>query len=496
MKTIQPQEGFQWDFLASPADIVIGGGAAGVGKTFALLLDPLRDIHVKGYGGVFFRRTYPQITNQGGLWDTSKELYIHMKAKMNDSNLSWTFGNGNRIKFSHLQHEKDIYEYQGAQIPYIAFDELTHFSEKMFFYLISRNRTTCGVKPTVRATCNPDPESWVARFLEWWIDQATGFPIPDRAGVLRYFIKDGDSIVWGNTKQEVIDKCMHILDADEFKGIDKNDLVKSVTFIPGNIHQNQELLSKNPDYLSSLLAQDEATKGMLLYGNWKVKTDATSMIPHVKINDAFHAKYVPSGQRYITADIAMHGSDRFVVGYWNGLRLEDIEIYEKKTAKEIEAIIKAMAQKYEVPRSQIIYDADGIGAFLIGYLSGAKAFNNGGSPIKLNPHENFKNLKTQCYYKMAQLITDSQLYISELVQEKKILNTFVKQLIIDESRCVKRLKPDADGKLQIIPKEQMKNILGRSPDIMDMMMMRMFFELKPNLTGSYRATTTFTKQYR
>jgi hypothetical protein len=75
-----------------------------------------------------------------------------------------------------------VYDWQGAQIPLICFDELTHFRAHQFFYMVSRNRSTCGVRPYIRATCNPDADSWVANFLAWWIDPETGFPIPERAG--------------------------------------------------------------------------------------------------------------------------------------------------------------------------------------------------------------------------------------------------------------------------------------------------------------------------
>lgn len=502
MLKIKPQEGFQEEFLSTSADIVIGGSGAGVGKTFALLIEPLRFVQsVKGFGGVIFRRTYPQITHEGALWDTSKDVYGHIPhTKSNESNLSWTFGNGNRIKFSHLQHEKDVYEYQGSQIPYMAFDELTHFTEKQFFYLLSRSRSVCGVKPYVRCTCNPDPESWVARLVEWWVDQVTGFHIAERAGVVRYFIKDGDKVVWGSTKQEVIDKCPHIFGSSEFKNIPPKQLIKSLTFIPGSIYDNKKLLEVNPAYLSSLMAQDESTKNALLHNNWKVKVDDTSMIQYVKMNDSFFATYVGAGQRYISADIATYGSDRFVIGFWIGMRLEDIEIHEKMPPNEIELKIKSFAHKYSVPRSNIIYDADGVGIFLRGYLSGAKPFNNGAAPILTQENklkkENYKNLKTQCYYKLAALINGSKLYVSELVQNKRNNDKFVKQLILDESRCIKKLPKDNDGKLQIISKVQMKTILGRSPDIMDMMMMRVFFELKPPATGGYKAQTKFTRQYR
>ncbi len=95
----------------------------------------------------------------------------------------WRWPGGGKIKFAHLQFDSTVYDWQGAQITLICFDELTHFSKHQFFYMVSRNRSTCGVRPYIRATCNPDADSWVADFLAWWIDPETGLPIPERAGV-------------------------------------------------------------------------------------------------------------------------------------------------------------------------------------------------------------------------------------------------------------------------------------------------------------------------
>jgi len=139
-KIIRPQEGYQLDFASSPADICIGGGAAGVGKTFSLLLEPIRHKDVEGFGSVIFRRTNPQIRNEGGLWDTSIQLYSCLDATPRQSSLEWMFGKS-KLKFSNLEYEKNIYDWQGSQIPLIGFDELTHFTKKMFFYLLTRNRT-------------------------------------------------------------------------------------------------------------------------------------------------------------------------------------------------------------------------------------------------------------------------------------------------------------------------------------------------------------------
>lgn len=477
-RIIAPQSGFQSMFLASPADIVIGGGAAGSGKTFALLMETMRHLESNGkFGAVCFRRTFPQIKNEGGLWDTAQELYPHLRGKANENNLEWSFPSGARVKFNHLQHEKNIYDYQGSQIPLICFDELTHFSEKMFFYLLSRNRSTCGVQPYVRATCNPDPESWVARLIDWWLDK-DGWPIDDRAGVLRYFTRDNGNFVWGNTKDEVLKQIPHIL--RDMPPLEHSNLVKSLTFIPGTIYENTELMEKNPQYLGALLAMDEATKMQLLKGNWRVKPDAESMVQYAKMLDAFSNEHVGEGKRYITADIALHGSDMFVIFVWSGLRVIDCVVVHKTDGAKVEAMLKELARTYAVPQSHIAYDADGIGAYLKGYLANAYSFNNGSAAIKTNDKAlNYKNLKTQCYYMLAERINAAQVYVMPKVAATKVGDKYVRDCIVSESRAIKKHKPDGDGKLQIIPKEQMKNALGHSPDFMDALMMRMVFEIKP-----------------
>lgn len=475
-KRIEPQPGFQTDFLSSPADIAIGGGSAGAGKTYALLMESVRNHALEGFSCVTFRRTYPQIKSSGGLWDTSMGLFSHITgAKPNESNHEWKFSSGVRIKFSHMEYEKNVLDWQGSQIPLICFDELTHFSEKMFFYLLSRNRSTCGVKPYVRATCNPDPDSWVAKFIEWWIDQDTGFPIKERSGKLRYFIKDSDSYVWGDSKDEVLSKVQHIvaplLEAEP--NTNPYDLVKSVTFIPGSIYENVELLKVNPGYLGNLMAQDEETKAQLLEGNWKIRLDGADLINYVKMQDAFSNEFVRGGLRCITADIAFEGSDLFIMGAWDGFRLIDIDFMEKSKGPQIIERLKAFANKHKIPQSQVVYDDDGAGAFIDGFIKGARAFNNGSRARK---GQNYKNLKAQCYYKFADRVDLDGYYISPEVAKRKIKGMTFEQRVMHERRGIKKDKPDQDGKRAIVPKDQIKNIIGHSPDVLDMMMMREYFE--------------------
>lgn len=149
-----------------------------------------------------------------------------------------------------------------------CFDELTHFSEKQFFYMLSRNRSTCGVKPYVRATCNPDADSWVAKFIAWWIDPETGYPIKERSGVKRYFTRVDDTVIWGDTAEECAEKS----------GVDIS-LCKSVTFIASSIYDNKALLAADPSYLASLNALSLVERERLLNGNWKIKPAAGLYFP-------------------------------------------------------------------------------------------------------------------------------------------------------------------------------------------------------------------------
>lgn len=490
---VRPQPGFQEDFLSSSADIVIGGSAAGVGKTYALLLEYLRHKDVPNFGGVLFRRTSPQIRLEGGLWDTSMKMYPYVGGSPRDSKLEWSFKNHkneevSKLKFSHLEYEKNIFDWQGSQIPFIGFDELTHFSEKMFFYLLSRNRSNCGIKPYIRATCNPDPDSWVASFISWWIDQNTGFPIPERNGVIRYFIKYKDGYIWGSTYQEVIDKAWFFLEELVTKSDTKpENLIKSLTFISGSIYDNKELLKVNPEYLANLLSQDEATRLSLMDGNWKHVLSANDIFNFKAFNGMFNNKFeVKTGRKYLTADIAGQGSNKFVVGVFDGKELIDILVMEKSNGPEVINGINKMLLKHRIPNHRFIFDNDGIGQLVDGFFEGAIPFNGNGSvayvidqmtgnPIK----ENYFNIKNQLIFRCGKAVNDNQYKISESVANAMFDSKMtIKERALFERKAFKKAKPDNEQKIRAIPKEQMKAILqNESPDFMDMLCLREWFDL-------------------
>ena len=262
---IEAQPGPQRDFQTTNADIAIYGGAAGGGKSWALLMEPLRHISTRDFGCVIFRRSNVQIRNEGGLWDESMKLYPHANGAPIEYNLFWKFPAGTSVSFGLLEYDQTVLEWQGSQICLIEFDELTHFSEYQFFYMLSRNRSTCGVKPYVRASTNPDPDSWVAKFIEWWIDQETGFPIPERSGVIRYMVRFGDQIIWADDPAEL----SHFKNPFDGASIQP----KSVTFIPSKLSDNQILMATDPGYAGNLMALSTVERARLAGGNWKVRRE-------------------------------------------------------------------------------------------------------------------------------------------------------------------------------------------------------------------------------
>jgi hypothetical protein len=243
----------QREFLKTRADIAVYGGSAGGGKTWSLLYKPIASghINVRGFDAIIFRKTYPEITNPGGLWDEAGGTYPHFGGVGLIGACEWRFPQwGSKVAFRHLENEGSKYSYQGSAICDLSFDELTHFSESQFWYLTSRNRSVCGVRPYVRATCNPNP-GWVKDFLAPWVDREHDGPRA-ASGELKWFLRVDGKIKWVPSGTE---------------------RAKSVTFIRASIYDNQYLLDKDPDYLATLMALPPVERARLLDGDWNVRRE-------------------------------------------------------------------------------------------------------------------------------------------------------------------------------------------------------------------------------
>jgi hypothetical protein len=228
-----------------------------------LLIDPVRWCKLPEFNGVILRRETTDLKKPGAIVSESRKIYPHLGGVFGKQEMTWRFGEHNMLSFAGLQYEDDKLSWQGAQLDFIGFDELTHFTESQFWYLCGRARSTSGlVNPYVRATTNPEA-NWVLDLIEWWIDK-DGWPILDRAGKLRWFIRLNDVMQWFDSKQE----------AENFRvqnSLPEELQPKSLTFIPATVEDNQILMTRNPEYVATLHALPELEKQKLLHGNWRVK---------------------------------------------------------------------------------------------------------------------------------------------------------------------------------------------------------------------------------
>ena len=280
-------------FLSSPADIVIYGGAAGGGKSWALVVEPLRHVHIKGFGAVIFRRVSTELSGPGSLWEFASELYPTLGAELRENpSREARFPSGATIHFSHLQYVQDIYAHHGKQYALVIFDELQRFEEIQFWYLLSRMRSTCGVRPYMRASCNPDPEGFVRTLIAWWIgdpecercavgkclDLEHGQPIPERMGVLRHFVRIGGELHWADTREELLEQF------DDVEPL-------SLTFIGARLDDNPALLAADPGYRAKLKALPPVEQARLLGGDWNVRPQGGKYVSA----DCFTARWIKDG---------------------------------------------------------------------------------------------------------------------------------------------------------------------------------------------------------
>ena len=321
-------------------------------NTFSLLLEAARHISNPKYQAIIFRRESVQITSPGGLRDTSLDIYPHLGGEYRaQPTPRWIFPSGAQITMAHLNSEDQVLAYQGSQMALICYDELCHFSKFQFFYMLSRARSMSGIKSYIRGTCNPDPDSWVAHFISWWIDPDTGFPIKERRGVLRYMFRVNDEIIWADSKQELMSQ----------HGCDEMDIM-SVTFISSKATDNPLGLKTDPSYIGRLKALSKVERARLLDGNWLMRAQAGDYFPRnaVTVIDWLPTdvvKWVRSWDLAATEEGEARDPD-FTVGILIGRRsngkivVGDV-VRVRRKANEVQSLIKNLAVKdgYDVWQS-------------------------------------------------------------------------------------------------------------------------------------------------
>lgn len=238
----------------------------------------------------------------------------------------------------------------------------------------------------------------------------------------------------------------------------------------------------HPSYLQSLLRLDKNSKERLYFGNWEYDDDPATLIDNDSIADYWNPSHVqPEGQKFLTIDVARKGKDKTIFRVWHGWLCIERRDIAKSGLDEVVNLARMLQRKYGIPLSNVIADEDGVGGGVIDFLK-CKGFVNNSSPLEIKDGKetikpNFDNLKSQCSIKMAEMIANK--LCGEICNDDK-----VKEITSEEMEQVKLKDIDKDGKQGIIPKDKVKELIGRSPDEWDSIMMRYWFELRPSITNN------------
>lgn len=357
-----------------------------------------------------------------------KKLGLKDAPKYNDRDHVWIFSNGSKIFYiaGNLEPKDPLFERFGSrELTGGWFEEAGSLTEMCITTLISRtgrqNNDKYNLRKKTFSTFNPNKKYIYTRYYKPYKD---------------------------------------------------NNLPKGRYFLPSLVTDNPFIPNDYIENLKSLTSKVQ--KERLLYGNFDYDDDPNKLMEYDNILNLWTNEFVPEGEKYITADIALKGSDRLVIRVWSGFRVIKTYVENKSDPKNIEEKIRVLSVLHKVPRSNICFDADGVGAYLGSYLDGAKPFNNGSKTLN---GENYENLKTQCYFKMAESINNNEVFI---------VDRQFRDETIEELEQIKQRDADKDGKIRLVPKDKIKEIIGRSPDFADSLMLRWFFELNKGKTVGFK----------
>jgi hypothetical protein len=447
----KPHSGGQEAFLSSNVDELFIGGEKGNGKSWLLLQEFLYDVEEPDASAILLRRTYPDLED---LWSKARSHYQGYAPKFNDSSHMITFQKGSRLKFSHLQHVKNVYNHTGQEYSLIMFDELPNFPLFVFQFLISCLRSTNpNLKARVRGTGNPVGEGigWVKRR---YIDSLKPYEIG-------YF------------------KTVNDRDVRTDKG---DPLAMSRMWIPGIRSENVTLMINDPGYEAKLESLPEYLKRAFKHGIWDSTDLPYQVVKSSHWKKALEMKDFPPGRYgYIGADYAA-SKDKCAICSGRGDRVTKFQEFDGmdtwKFADEIEKEIHA----FGVEQCVIAVDANGPGAGVFhelqrrGYVNLFPCtFKDGTFDPKINKPQivkvKFDNFRSQAWWKLGENMEDGEIDLSALLTEKSYYDNIYQ---LEEEVLIHTYKLHND-KVIIVSKDELRKVqmsdgrpgLGRSPDRAD-----------------------------
>lgn len=244
-------------------------------------------------------------------------------------------------------------------------------------------------------------------------------------------------------------------------------------------------------YLENLRRADKTTRERLLYGNFDYSDDPNKLIAYDAITELVDNVLLPkkAETKVIIADIARFGGDKIVIGTFKGLTLDGLGVYTYQGTDETAKLIRMESVEESIPYQNILIDEDGIGGGVVDQMKGVRGFTGNSRPTTYwdeiqgrQSTENFQNFRSQCYFKLAEMVNNHQLAVKITRFKTNIEGYTLEKALSDLFEELDQTKKKDDSgvqtKLAVIPKAEIKEALGRSPDFADVLMMRMFFEFK------------------
>lgn len=272
--------------------------------------------------------------------------------------------------------------------------------------------------------------------------------------------------------------CKTFIYKEFYRKWKENKLEPFKAYIYASVYDNPFI---SEHYIENLKKLDPINRARLLEGNWEYDDDPAKLFEYDAIMDLF-TNEAQRGKKYCTVDVAGRGRDRTIIMNWDGLFITRIILMDNISNTELDAHLV----KYQIPRSHCAIDNDGVGFGLVKDMPGVKGFINNGKPIhrkkeseKDSVTHNYANLKSQCWFELSNYVN------SGLIGIYRDIQVDTKNMLIEDLEHIKQKDPGKDSPLRIITKEELKETLGRSTDIGDAMMMRMYFEVKPVVAFSF-----------
>ena len=434
--TIKQKQCFKL-LLDDTTNIVVYGGSAGGGKSWlGCVWIVTLCLKYPGIRTLIGRTVLQQLkmTTLNTLFEVlqmmglkSGEHYVY-----NGQSNVLTFNNKSEILLKDLAYQPSDPNYDslgGIEVTAIFVDEAAQVSHLCFSILKSRIRfklNEYNLIPKILLTCNPG-QNWIKK----------EFYLP--------FIQDS--------------------------------LEQDKAFVPALPLDNPHLPSS---YIEMLKGLPPAQRRRLLEGDWNYMEENDSLFDFDSIsNSIYKTSPNPSDKKYMSVDVARFGSDRSVIMIWVGLVVIDCIVYSKLSTTELSTEIRSLIQSHGIHPNNVIVDSDGVGGGVADQIKGTNFVNNS-SPLHA---QNFSNLKSQCYVKLSELFKEGKISVN--LSDPGLVDELTQELLAIRLKDI-----DKDNKVAVQSKDEMKKILGKSPDLSDALMMGIYFQIK-NLKSTGRYAIAF-----